>query len=240
MARIRSIKPEFWTSEIIASLDLLDRLMFIGLWNYADDSGRGIDNAALVKAAVFPLDVPVDIARVQEGLRSLHELRLIHRYEVEGRRFLQVSAWTEHQKISHPSESKFPGPDQAQEDSGDIPENIRSLPLSLPPSRARADQGTGNRERKGKDAPLGFAEFWLTYPIRVGKQAATTAFAKALKITTAQTIIDGAARYRDDPNRSADFTKHPATWLKAGCWDDEPLTPSPTSPLAKLQAEVRK
>jgi len=37
--RIRSIKPEFWKSETVAALSPLARLLFIGLWNYADREG---------------------------------------------------------------------------------------------------------------------------------------------------------------------------------------------------------
>ena len=56
MARIRSIKPEFFTSEVIASLPLSARLTFIGLWTYVDDNGVGLDNERLILAAVWPLE----------------------------------------------------------------------------------------------------------------------------------------------------------------------------------------
>src|SRR5205823_2940917 len=49
-----------------------------------------------------------------------------------------------------------------------------------------------------KAAPSRFDEFWAVFPRRVGKQDAKNAFAKAIKLTTAQTIIDGASRYRYD------------------------------------------
>ena len=39
MARIRSIKPQFWTSEQIADCSSNARLLFIGLWNFCDDCG---------------------------------------------------------------------------------------------------------------------------------------------------------------------------------------------------------
>jgi hypothetical protein len=41
--RIRTIKPSFWKSLSIASLPMEVRFFFVGLWNYADDAGRGID-----------------------------------------------------------------------------------------------------------------------------------------------------------------------------------------------------
>ena len=68
-------------------------------------------------------------------------------------------------------------------------------------------------------------KFWSVYPRRVGKAAAQKAWAKALRSATAADIIAGAERYRDDPNRSAQYTKHPTTWLNQGCWDDEPEPP---------------
>ena len=41
MARIRSIKPEFWDNQYLKQLSSLARLTFIGLWSQADDEGRG-------------------------------------------------------------------------------------------------------------------------------------------------------------------------------------------------------
>ena len=69
-----------------------------------------------------------------------------------------------------------------------------------------------------------FDAFWENYPRRTAKQAARTAFDKAVKsgISAAQ-IIEAAARFADDPNRVPQFTPHPATWLNQGRWDDEPL-----------------
>lgn len=68
-----------------------------------------------------------------------------------------------------------------------------------------------------------FDDFWSAYPRKAGKQAARKAWATALRTVSADVIIAGAVRYADDPNRVDQYTKHPATWLNAGCWDDEPL-----------------
>ena len=40
MPRIRTIKPEFWDSPGTASASLRIRLLFIAMWNWADDHGR--------------------------------------------------------------------------------------------------------------------------------------------------------------------------------------------------------
>ncbi|QKY78996.1 hypothetical protein Jinkies_48 [Arthrobacter phage Jinkies] len=78
-----------------------------------------------------------------------------------------------------------------------------------------------------------FEAFWDAYPRKVGKKAASSAFDKARKAASLQTICEGAARYRDDPNREDAFTAHPTTWLNEGRWDDE--TPIPNRSAAQAR-----
>lgn len=70
-----------------------------------------------------------------------------------------------------------------------------------------------------------FDDFWKVYPKRQGKGAAEKAWTKAVTTlgTDAQLIIDAALEYAmrrkgQDPQ----WTKQPATWLNARCWEDEP------------------
>lgn len=71
---------------------------------------------------------------------------------------------------------------------------------------------------------LEFEQFWVTYPRKVGKQAAKRAYLQARRRGIMHTtILDAAQRYRDDPNREQQFTAHPTTWLNHGRWDDDPL-----------------
>lgn len=164
MARIRSIKPEFFTSETLARVSLSARLTFIGLWTYVDDNGVGIDNARLIGAALYPLDEdPLEsLRRVQEDLRQLSDVGVIARYEISGRRYLHVTNWDEHQKVSHPGKPRYPlppkdapkpptsrnshSPETLPNASGDSPEGLaRSSALSR-------EQGAGSREQ-GSAAP---------------------------------------------------------------------------------------
>lgn len=65
-----------------------------------------------------------------------------------------------------------------------------------------------------------FDTFWKAYPRRVAKGHARTAFDKAIRKTTLETMLQAIAAYiRFKPER-IDF-KHPATWLNGECWDDE-------------------
>lgn len=70
-----------------------------------------------------------------------------------------------------------------------------------------------------------FEVFWEVYPRRSGKRTAYAAFTKALDRRPLDEIMGGALRYASDPNREPRFTKHPATWLNADGWDDDPLPP---------------
>lgn len=75
-----------------------------------------------------------------------------------------------------------------------------------------------------------FNEFWSVYPTRVGKQAAIKAWEKAILQADAATIVEGARRYAQDPNRHPSYTAHPSTWLNAGRWADDPLPPRELTP----------
>lgn len=113
MARIRTIKPEFFTSLTISDLPLTARLTFIGLWTHADDSGRCVDDARLIKAAVWPLDDRT-AADVEVDLQALSERSLIIRYALNRKRYLAVTGWSEHQRINRPTKSKFPAPEEGE------------------------------------------------------------------------------------------------------------------------------
>jgi hypothetical protein len=110
MARIRTIKPEFFTSLTVAGLSLTARLTFVGLWTHCDDEGRCVDDSRLVKAALWPLDDRVS-KDVEQDLVDLAEASLIRRYEVDGKRYLCIANWEEHQRINRPAPSKLPGPE---------------------------------------------------------------------------------------------------------------------------------
>lgn len=74
-----------------------------------------------------------------------------------------------------------------------------------------------------------FDEWWITYPKRIGKKAARTAYLKAARTVSHEVLLEGARRYRDDSTRDPAYTAHAATWLNAGRWDDE----GPTRPASQ-------
>lgn len=113
MARIRTIKPTFFTSLTVAGLTPEQRLTFIGLWTHVDDEGRCIDDPRLVKAALWPLDDRT-ATDIDGDLWALTEASLIVRYTLSERSYLAVRNWAEHQRISRPSGSSLPDPDDGE------------------------------------------------------------------------------------------------------------------------------
>jgi hypothetical protein len=154
MARIRSIKPEFFTSLTIADLPLSARLTFIGLWTYVDDNGVGPADARLIRAAVWPLEETPDILqRTREDLQRLQEAGLVTLYEASGRPLVAVNGWEEHQKVSHPRKPRFLTPDELpqrrDQESFDSPEGLQSPPedCESAPEDDAPEQGAGSREQ---------------------------------------------------------------------------------------------
>jgi hypothetical protein len=116
MARIRTVKPAFFLSRTIAKLPLSARLTFIGLWTYVDDDGRGVDDARLIKGALWALDDRQTTKKVGDDLAAIEKLGLIERYTVDGAPYLRVRGFREHQRINRPQESKLPAsPEEAVE-----------------------------------------------------------------------------------------------------------------------------
>lgn len=86
--------------------------------------------------------------------------------------------------------------------------------------------------------PDGFDEFWRTYPLKIARNTAIRAYAKALKSgARAEQILEGARRYESEQSQEdPKFTKHPTTWLNGGCWDDQAQPPRSTSPMRHARA----
>lgn len=91
--------------------------------------------------------------------------------------------------------------------------------VAPPPSASKA----GVKPAKDDTADA-FDQFWKIYPRKVAKQAARRSWDRVVRSVSPAVIIRGAARYAREqaPPDRAQFTKHPATWLNGGCWDDEP------------------
>jgi hypothetical protein len=152
MARIRTIKPEFFLDDELADLSPLTRLLFIGLWTLADCEGRMEDRPKRIRAQILPFDD----GDTDSQLQDLHQHGFIHRYIVEDKRYLLVTSFKKHQLLqSKESErgSLLPEPNSIE---GFVPKQYRDSSGTVP-GRFRDGSGTGldSQERKGKERSIG-------------------------------------------------------------------------------------
>lgn len=108
MARIRSIKPEFFTSEQVVECSTNARLTFIGVWCFCDDGGVHPASAKRIKMEVFPGDSFTE-AEVLSFVDELKRQRLIFEFETQGQICWHVTGWDRHQRIDRPT-FKYPRP----------------------------------------------------------------------------------------------------------------------------------
>lgn len=145
MARIRTIKPDFFKNEQLSELSAIARLLFIGLWTQADREGRMLDRPKRLKAEIFPYD-NVDL---EKELSRLQSAGFINRYKVGDLKVISIHKFTKHQRITGSeadTKSELPAPptaaQQCEEAEGNTEENFGNTKEAL---------RTTGRERKGKE-----------------------------------------------------------------------------------------
>lgn len=114
MARIRSIKPEFWDDEEIADLPRDARLLYIGTWNQADEHGRLRGNPKWIKGKIFPYDDDIDADYIDGLLKMLSDMGKVVRYTVAGKAYMYLPNLDRHQRLEASKvPSRLPSPDEA-------------------------------------------------------------------------------------------------------------------------------
>ena len=159
MARIRTIKPEFWEDEKLAKLPVHARLLFIGTWNFADDNGVLLANPVLMKSHIFPYE-DIGISTISEWIDILVENGMLIRTTYNGKNYLVIRKFLIHQKINRKSiRINIPLPVVLQV----IDEYNKTHGVLTEPSLQEREQGIGKRndgtgmeeEMKEESAPVG-------------------------------------------------------------------------------------
>lgn len=109
MARIRTIKPEAFDSEDLASVPISAVLTFFGLLTLADDAGRFRAHPAIIHGRLWALRPDHTVVHVAADLEQLARAGLICLYTgCDGRAYLHIVTWAKHQKIDRASDSRVP------------------------------------------------------------------------------------------------------------------------------------
>lgn len=209
MARIRTIKPEFFTSEDIVSITPWARLLYIALWCEADREGRLVWKPLTFKIRYFPAD-EIDIHAMCDELvdKCLIELYLDN--------FAVIPSFYRHQNIN------------PRESASVLPEPLSNARVS-DASHKKSDAQQG-KSRKGKETNRRvsvdnvFEKFWSVYPRKDAKVQAEKAFVKlAPDESVLDEIIAGVTRalaseqWRKDDGK---FIPYASTWLNQKRWQD--------------------
>lgn len=156
MARIRSIKPEFFRHEGLQDLEQSNpgsyaMLVFAGLWGHCDRAGRFEWRPRQLKLDILPF-LSFDMAVT---LQLLESHGLVCRYTVDGRDYGFIPTFTEHQRITGKEAlepCKYPEP--VGETTGKQQGNNWDHPVA---QEGKGREGEQEREGKGTDAPTGAA-----------------------------------------------------------------------------------
>lgn len=225
MARIRTIKPEFWVSEQITDCRPLTRLLFIGLWNFVDDYGRAPVSPKTLKNQIFPGD-DFSGSDISDMLKELNARGLILFYSADDKEYFEITGWSKHQKIDNPSKYKVcPAPVIEEKQVLAIPSDEKLL-IGL--------EGRGGEEESKKDtcavAPTRtdekFDDFWKSYPRRDGanpKDPAKKLFSAAVKAGEDPDAIIAGARQcarTEAKNIGTPYIPQAVKWLRDRRWRD--------------------
>lgn len=106
MARIRTIKPDFWRDESLALISPEAALLAIGLLNHADDEGYFNAHPKLIESDIFPLRELSNTITVM--IDELHRIGYIEMYKgTDGKRYGHICNFSKHQVINKKNPSKI-------------------------------------------------------------------------------------------------------------------------------------
>lgn len=104
MARIRTIKPEFWTDSFMVQLPPLARLIYISLWTAADDHGLIPDEPERLAMEVMPRE---DGMVFDDWLQFFEASGRIDRLYADGHTYYRIAKWESHQRVDKPGRSRI-------------------------------------------------------------------------------------------------------------------------------------
>lgn len=228
MARIRTVKPEFFTSEDIVCLSPLARLLYIATWCEADKEGRLVWKPMTFKLRYFP----ADNCDIQALCQEIVDAGLVVLY---GQGYAHIPAFKAHQHIN-PRESASQLPD---------PDAMTTRQSRVGTRQSRDSDAQGGREGKGKEGdtrdtsrdepPPGFANFWQTWPNTDRKQAkgkCLEAWKKASAERDAAVIVAHVEALKTSQSwtkNGGEFIPAPLVYLNQRRWEGSEEVPPQTT-----------
>ena len=110
MARSRVVKPEFWDDEKTGSLPPIEKCLFLGMLNFADDEGLIRANPLFLKSKIFPYNTDLDGDMINTYLENLSYLGLIFLFQKNQQHYAWIIKFRVHQRIDKPQRPNNPAP----------------------------------------------------------------------------------------------------------------------------------
>lgn len=160
MARIRTVKPDFFRHEALQDLEAANigkypMLVFEGLWGHCDKAGRFEYRPRTLKLDILPF-LPFDMA---ETLEILCDAGFIERYEVDCKEYGLIKSFQDHQRIGGKEATepeKYPEPP-----SNELGSNGEATGNQLGLQEGKGREG--NKEGKGDAREAALPPEWLEY-----------------------------------------------------------------------------
>lgn len=138
--KIRSVHPGFFSDPTLAKLTPHARILYVGLWCYCDDDGRGEWLPKHIDGALFPHEA----VHIHGLLGELERVGKLIRYEVAGRQYFVLPAFGRWQHPKYKRTSNVPPPP-----TGLVPDLEQDSP-TLSPSWGQAGTKHGRQEGEGE------------------------------------------------------------------------------------------
>ena len=234
MARKRMIDPGFYSDDKIIELDPVQRLLFIGMWNFADDEGVLKYSSKQLKARIFPAD-DLDHGTINEWLMNLNQVGLIL-FNAD-RSLIKVKGWKTYQKINRPQPSKYTFIEVMDLNISHVNDQSVNDPGTITPNRIEKKLREVNiiedniipqdkKKPEPKKAPdqklLAFERFYDMYPRKVSKQATIKSFNRLTK-KDIDLVMDALPKHISmwtSKGTEMDYIPHPSTWLNQRKFED--------------------
>lgn len=113
MPRQRIIKPSFWDDKGMRKLPIPARLLYICMWNYADDYGNIVWDSHFLKSRAFVTD-NVSTRKVQVYMDMLEEEDKVFTYTDGDDKYGHINSWENHQRIDKVLKTDIPKPEDCK------------------------------------------------------------------------------------------------------------------------------
>lgn len=190
----RIIKESICRSESINSLTLFEENLFIRLIVVCDDYGRFDGRAAIIKGSCYPLK-DIRINQIEKALDKLSTAGMVKMYEVQGKPYLQLTAWERHQQI-RAKNSKYPAPETA---CNHMISNDIKCPRESRIENRESYSRNENAGARAKACVERFEFFWCCYPLDKNRYLAEQAYIRVISdgIYTEDDLVESAKNYAE-------------------------------------------